>query len=309
MSFLYALATKTPCASVGRMKQEILHFTLESPEYPAVFRQLTDPPKEFFVRGNIDLIQSSDRPVVGIVGTRRADSSARRLARETAQLLAQTGCTVISGLAFGVDAEAHQGTLQGNGKTVAVLGNGLDESVMSPTQHRALAKKIVEQGGALLSEYPPTYPAGKYTYPARNRLIAALCTHLVVIQAPVGSGALITVDHALSLGRSIATFPGPTLNPGWLGSNKLLKDGAEVLCEPLDALHWLGIDVQASLPLASGQGKVVLEALKTETNTTQELIQKTALPAAELLKELSLLELSGQIELISGKWILAGRKI
>lgn len=290
--------------------KDIFCFKRGSSAYPEVFNQLTDPPQEVYVRGQIDLLSPSPHPMVGVVGTRRADAGGRRLARTVGRLLSQAGCTVVSGLALGIDAEAHQGALAadgvGNGaaagKTLAVLGNGLDERVISPQQHLNLALQIIRSGGALLSEYPPTFPAGKYTYPARNRLIAAVCTHLVVIQAPIGSGALITVDHALTLGRSIAAFPGPAYNPSWRGSNQLLKDGAEVLCEPTDALAWLGINQQASLALENRSESIVLKLLMGGAYTTQQLIQLSGLPSKKVIQELGEAELRGKVINLNGKW-------
>lgn len=285
---------------------DIQRFEQGHPKYPAVFKQLTDPPKQIFVRGQIDLLQPSDRPVVGIVGTRRADPTARRLAREVASRASDAGCLVVSGLALGVDAEAHQGALPG--KTVAVLGSGLADHIITPQQHLGLAHQILNHRGLLLSEYPETYPAGKYTYPARNRLIAALCTHLIVVQAPIGSGALITVDHALALGRNIASFPGPSLNPGWRGSNQLLKEGADVLCEPADVLSWLGIDSSLNKTLEmrmSEAEQLILKILTAQSCTTQELIARTHLDVASLTSYLGQLELAGCIQQSAGVWSLA----
>lgn len=291
--------------------KDIQHIQRSDAGYPEVFNQLTDPPAEIFLRGQIDFLTPVQRPVVAVVGTRRADASGRRLARTVGRLLSGAGCTVVSGLALGVDAEAHSGALEGAasspaaGKTVAVLGSGLADPTITPQQHLGLAQRILEHHGALISEYPPTYPAGKYTYPARNRLIAALCTHLVVIQAPIGSGALITVDHALTLGRSIATFPGSVFNPSWRGTNQLLKDGAEVLCEPADVLAWLGFNQQASFPFQPAGGgleEIVLKALSTGAYTTQELIKLTQRPAAEVVQILGAAELHHHVTLTNGKW-------
>lgn len=286
---------------------DIHHILRGSSGYPQVFEQLTDPPPEIYIQGRIDFHKLVDRPVVGIVGTRRADSSGRKLAWTVSRLVAQAGGVVVSGLALGIDAEAHQGALEAKGCTLAVLGNGLDDRVISPQQHLGLAKHIVKQGGALLTEYPPTHPAGKYTYPARNRLIAAVCTHLVVIQAPQGSGALITVDHALSLGRPVATFPGPVLHPGWRGSNQLLKDGAEVLCEPLQVLDWVGLRGQAKLPGVQAQSQLascLYQALKTNTCTTQELVELSGLGVNEVIRYMSQAELDGLVQIDKGKWRL-----
>ncbi|MEK7540129.1 MAG: DNA-processing protein DprA [Patescibacteria group bacterium] len=281
---------------------DISHIGRADPLFPADLWHLVDPPKELFFRGQFHLLQDK-HPLVGIVGTRRADPTGRRLSRRVGELLAQAGCTVVSGLALGIDAEAHHGALKAGGHTVAVLGSGLADRTITPQQHLGLAQQIAAHGGLLLSEYPPTYPAGKYTYPARNRIIAALVSHLIVIQAPVGSGALITVDHALQLGKSVAAFPGPSLNAAWAGTNQLLQQGAEVLCEPEDALQWLGLTGQQALPLAKNpEGHGIIELLLQEALSTEELVQKSGKSVAQILHELSSLELAGQVWRVAGKW-------
>lgn len=289
----------------------IYKFKPSQAEYAPDFLQLADPPEHIYMRGETSIFQryvKAGRPVVGVVGTRRVDPTGRRLAREVGRILGQADCLVVSGLALGVDAEAHQGALAGGGKTVAVLGSGLEDKVITPQQHLGLAHEILRHGGALLSEYPATYPAGKYTYPARNRLIAALVSHLVVVQAPQHSGALITVDHALSLGKSISAFPGPALNPGWKGTNQLIKDGAEVLCEPEDVLPWLGLDVQAHLPLSHTTSSL-LQLLQKRPCTKQELVIELRQPASEIAAQLTQAELAGTIMNLNGKWCAVHKKI
>lgn len=287
---------------------DISHIGRTDPLFPADLWHLVDPPKDLFFRGKFDLLQGN-HPLVGIVGTRRADPTGRRLSRRVGELLAQGGCTVVSGLALGIDAEAHHGALKAGGRTVAVLGSGLADNTITPQQHLGLAQQIVANDGLLVSEYPPTYPAGKYTYPARNRIIAALVSHLIIIQAPVGSGALITVDHALSLGKSVAAFPGPSLNAAWAGTNQLLQQGAEVLCEPEDALQWLGLKGQQALPLATNpEGNGIIELLLQAACSTEELVQKSGKPAAQVLRELSSLELAGQVWRVAGKWTARAQK-
>lgn len=286
----------------------ISHIARTNPLFPADLWHLVDPPKELFFRGQIDLLQGN-HPLVGIVGTRRADPTGRRLSRRVGELLAQAGCTVVSGLALGIDAEAHHGALKAGGRTVAVLGSGLADNTITPQQHLGLAQQIATHDGLLVSEYPPTYPAGKYTYPARNRIIAALVSHLIVIQAPVGSGALITVDHALQLGKSVAAFPGPSLNAAWAGTNQLLQQGAEVLCEPEDALQWLGLQGQQALPLATKLEKNgIIELLLQEGLSTEELVQKSGKSVVQVLRELSSLELAEQVSRVGGKWMKCSQK-
>ena len=200
--------------------------------YPPSLVNLHDPPRQLFARGRLELLE---RPVLGIVGTRRCTRDATDFTHEIAQAVTSAGGVVLSGLALGIDGAAHEAALP---HTIAVLGAGID--VYQPPSHRALQDRIANEG-LLLTEYPPGSEALPWHFPERNRLIAALSRALLVVQAPVRSGALITVDHALDLGVDCYAVPGPPRRNANVGSNEMLRDLCGVVLEPRDALDALGI--------------------------------------------------------------------
>lgn len=168
-------------------------------DFPAMLTEMTDPPYMLFYRGNLDCLQS---PCVSVVGTRRATPSARKATELFARDAAEDGCTVVSGLAYGIDSFAHRGSLlSANGQTAAILPSGID--TITPSVHKKLAERILQKGGLLMSEYIPGTPALAFRFVQRNRIIAALSSVTVVAQAPSGSGALITADYALAYGRDV----------------------------------------------------------------------------------------------------------
>ena len=198
------------------------------PEYPAPLRRIYDPPPVLYVRGELAALK---RDAVAIVGTRRPSLYGQETARRFAFDLAHMGLTVVSGLALGVDAEAHRGALQANGMTVAVIGAALDK--LAPVENRGLARSIVEGGGAVISEFPLGRGADRTTFPMRNRVVSGLSRGVLVIEAGPRSGTLITADQALEQGRSVMAVPGRIDSVASRGCHRLLKAGA-ALVESLD---------------------------------------------------------------------------
>lgn len=194
--------------------------------YPPVLRRLADPPPVLFLRGDTDLLARAAAAGVGVVGARRATPRGRDVARRLGAALGCRDVPVVSGMALGIDGAAHTGALDGKGPTVAVLGSGADRAY--PRRHGGLFREIVARG-LVVSEFLPGTPALPYNFPRRNRILAALCTRLVVVEAGRRSGALISVDHALDLGVEVFAVPGPIDTPGCAGSNALLRDGARPL--------------------------------------------------------------------------------
>jgi DNA processing protein len=193
-------------------------------EYPTNLRQIADPPPFLFVRGPAQL---TDANSIAIVGARAASDIGRRMANRLGLELAAKGFTVVSGLARGIDGEAHQGALDAHGKTVAVLGCGVD--VIYPSEHRKLAEAIVEGGGALISELPiGTQPLAE-NFPTRNRILSGLCLGVVIVEAAEKSGSLITARMALEQDRQVFAVPGSPLSGKTRGSNRLLKEGAKLV--------------------------------------------------------------------------------
>ncbi len=262
------------------------------PDYPAGLRDLPDPPSSLWTVGDLSMVVP---PVVAIVGTRRATPYGERITRELASALARAGVCIASGLARGIDATAHRAALAEGGRTLAVLGTGVD--VPYPVGHRALHGEIADRG-LLLSERPPGSRAVRGCFPRRNRLIAALAKVTIVVEAGALSGALITARHALELGRDVAAVPGPIDAPASVGSNALLRDGAIVIAAVADAMMLAGVTPAARRPrvVPEGDERVVWDALGGGPLELDSLVAATALPAARCLVAVTALELAGSVE-------------
>jgi DNA processing protein len=273
---------------------------MTSPRYPDSLSELTDPPPLLFLKGRWELLAG---PAVAIVGSRRATEVGRRAAETMGRVLAEAGVTVVSGMALGIDGAAHRGALLGGGHTVAVLGSGF--RVIYPGSHRSLFREIGERG-LLVSEFLPHESALPHHFPKRNRIIAALARAVVVVEAGRRSGALITVDHGLDLGRDILATPGSVENPQALGSNVLLQEGARVVPDPagiLDELEGLGLGSGAGRSGAAasegaGSGvppelQALWAALTREPIGVDEVATQAASSVTQALAGLSALELGG----------------
>ncbi|MEM9175897.1 MAG: DNA-processing protein DprA [Myxococcota bacterium] len=219
-------------------------------DYPARLAALDDAPPVLLVRGAPRILSA---PSVAIVGARAATRSARSQARRFARELAARGVVVVSGLARGIDAEAHRGALEAGGRSVGVLACGLDRTY--PPEHRALADALAETG-AVVSEMPLGTAPRRELFPLRNRIISGLCRGVIVIEARRRSGSLITVRHALEQGRDVFVLPGPTEGPFAEGSNRLLREGAIAVTEPADVLEDLGVEA----PAGEGDGRAAAPA-------------------------------------------------
>lgn len=209
--------------------------------YPPLLRELSDPPSVLFYRGTLP---DQGRPLVSVVGTRHPGAEASSQAYEFGGDFARSGVPVVSGLALGIDGMAHRGAVDAGGESLAVLGSGLDR--VYPASHRDLARRIVERGGALVSEYPPGTPPLRFHFPERNRVIAGLCRALVVVEAPEGSGALISADFALEGGRDLWVGSAGVVSPRGEGTRRLAEEGAPVASRAADVLEDWGQVVSAA---------------------------------------------------------------
>jgi DNA processing protein len=252
-----------------------------SPAFPPGLRAIHDPPPGLFVRGSADL-ELLARPAVAIVGARACSGYGASVARMLGRELAHAGLVVVSGLARGVDAEAHRGALEADASTVAVLGCGIDRDY--PAAHAELARRIAADG-LLVSEYAPGVEPAPWRFPARNRIVAGLCAATVVVEARERSGALITADLALEEGREVFAVPGEIASALSAGTNNLLKLGAAPLTSSADVLASFGLEA-AGRPVDGG----LLDLLPA---TADELVRRTGLPAAEIARALVELELYG----------------
>lgn len=267
------------------------------PAYPPRLRELADPPV-LHVRDPADAARLRvlvAPPVVAVVGARGASASGSAFAQRLAGSLAAAGVCVASGLARGIDAGAHAGALERGGRTVAVLGCGIDRDYPAATS--ALAARIAT-AGAVISEYPPGTPPAPYRFPERNRIVAALADVTVVVEAAARSGALITARLALELGRDVMAVPGSPWLSGSEGVNALLRDGAPPVVGPDDVLVALGLDPGATRdddPVVDPEAARVLAAVRRESASADVVAARCGMAIAAAIGALGRLELAGLV--------------
>ena len=268
-----------------------------SDDYPPLLNTIFDPPAVLYVRGAEAL--RAER-AFAIVGSRRATRDGKRAAREIAEGLSRNGVTVVSGLARGVDTAAHEGAVKAEGPTVAVLGCGVD--IVYPPENDQLAQRILETGGALVSEYPPgTRPLAGH-FPARNRIISGMSAGTLLVEGAQGSGAMITMDFAAEQGRDAFAVPGSIYSPQSSMPNKLIVDGATPVLshwEILEYYRWAerpaaNAEKAPKVELDEEEARIV-EPLRNEEMSFDELIAATGILPAKLNSHLTILELRGII--------------
>ncbi|MYE84227.1 MAG: DNA-protecting protein DprA [Gammaproteobacteria bacterium] len=277
-------------AGGGRRYKEHME-ALSGEALPECLRVIPDPPRRLYVRGATEALAA---PSVAIVGSRRASRAGRQFAETLAGDLAAAGLVVVSGLAYGIDAAAHRGALAGGGRTVAVLGSGLDR--VYPRQHTVLAAEITDGGGAVVSEYAADRSPRKHQFPERNRLISGLSLGVVIVEATTKSGSLITARMAAEQGREVMAVPGPVASPLSGGCHRLLKSGAALIETADDVLYAVGYDTAERTrkegERAPDRLAAVLEQVGAETTTLDQVVGATGMAleaAAEALVELELL--------------------
>ncbi len=248
---------------------ELLRLVRRSAGFPPLLGAIHDPPASLFVRGaSVDVLSSA---AVAVVGARSCSSYGRSVARSLGRELAAAGLVVVSGMARGVDGEAHRGALEGGGVTVAVLGCGIDRDY--PAAHAELARRICERG-LVVSEYEPGVEPAPWRFPARNRIIAGLCRATVVVEARERSGALITADFALEEGREVLAVPGEITSALSAGTNALLRLGATPVTRASDVLEAFGLEVAvAAPPELEPAAEQLLGRLRESPSTADELVR------------------------------------
>jgi DNA processing protein len=284
-----------------RIEAQGIHIlTWEDEAYPQRLREIEQPPPVLYLRGDY---LPDDLFAVAIVGTRRITAYGRQITEDLAAYLAANRITVVSGLARGVDAVAHQTALKAGGRTIGVLGSGVDR--IYPPEHRALAEKMMEQG-AILSDYPPGTPPDASNFPPRNRIVSGLSLAVVVIEAGETSGALITAEFAAEQGREVFAVPGSILAPQSKGTNKLIQNGAlsllkvEDLMQALD-LTRMGEHKAARKILPSDETEArLLNVLGQQPLHVDEIRNQTELPIEKVSAALALMELKGMVRQVGG---------
>lgn len=279
--------------------------TWEDEGYPTRLRDVDNAPPVLYLRGTIN---SDDDWAVAIVGTRRATSYGRQVTEKIARELAHNGVTVVSGMARGIDGVAHRAALDAGGRTLAVLGSGVDR--IYPPEHRRLAEDIISQG-ALVSDYPPGTPPEGRNFPPRNRIIAGLSLATVVVEAGKRSGALITSDFALEQGREVFAVPGSVLAPQSRGPNRLIQQGAHPLLHPKEILETLELSMlteqrQARTVLPSNPSEAqIFDVLGYESLHVDEIQVQTGMPIEEVTATLAMMELKGMVRKVGGMRYMA----
>ena len=276
--------------------------------YPRRLKEIDQPPPVLYLRGSL---YPEDGWAVAVVGTRRITAYGRQVAEEVAGMLARNGVTVISGLARGVDSVAHQAALSAGGRTLAVLGNGVDQ--VYPPEHRRLADEIIENG-ALISDYPPGTRPDASNFPPRNRIISGLSMAVVVVEAGQNSGALITAAFAADQGREVFAVPGNINAPHSRGTNRLIQDGAHPLLDPQEILEVLELNMvteqrAARVVLPAGAIEAQLfGALGREPLHIDEIRARTDIPIDQVTATLALMELKGMVRQVGGMHYIALRE-
>ncbi|MDP2811872.1 MAG: DNA-processing protein DprA [Rhodocyclaceae bacterium] len=272
--------------------------TLADADYPQALLTTADPPVLLYVKGDLRLL---NRPAIAIVGSRNATRQGEANAEAFAQALSQSGLTVVSGLALGIDAAAHRGALAGPGSTIAVIGTGADR--IYPAGNEALTREIAERG-AIVSEFPLGMPALATNFPRRNRLIAGLTRGCLVVEAAERSGSLITARLANEIGREVFAIPGSIHSPVARGCHKLIRQGAKLVERAediLEELHWESVVNPAALPpTMEAETDPVLIALGRDPCDLDTLTQRTGLTPEHLLAMLLPLELEGRVAQLPG---------
>jgi DNA processing protein len=289
-------------------KQDIKILTWEDEVYPQRLKEIDQPPPVLYIRGEY---LPDDLFAVAIVGTRRVTPYGRQITEELSSFLAANNMTVISGLARGVDAVAHQTTLKAGGRTIAVLGSGVDK--IYPPEHRALADQIVERG-AIVSDYAPGTPPEASNFPPRNRIISGLSLAIIVVEAGETSGALITAEFAAEQGREVFAVPGSIFAPQSKGTNKLIQNGALPLLSVNDLMQALDLTrvgerkaARKIMPADTIEAKL-LTILLDEPLHVDEIRNQAELPIEKVSAALVLMELKGMVRQVGGMNYVAVRE-
>jgi DNA processing protein len=278
-------------------KHEIQLISIFDDSYPPLLREITDPPFLLYARGNTAIL--SDANTLSIVGTRKPSRYGIDVTQSLTQEVARAGIIIVSGLALGLDGQAHQATLEAHGKTIAVLGNGLADNCIAPRSHLRLMRAIIDQGGCIVSEFPPETQASTGTFPLRNRIIAGISPATLIVEATRKSGTLITARLALDYNRDVLAIPGSIFSQLSEGSHSLIQEGAKLIHNAQDILTLYNTSSSSSeeknYEHLSPEEQLILKYLEYEPLSREDLAIKTKLSPDKLSTHLTMLEMNGLI--------------
>lgn len=283
------------------LRENIRIISIYHKEYPERLRKIHYPPTLIYVKGNI----TEKKLAIAIVGARKATLYGKKIAQNLGYQLSQENVQVISGLARGIDASGHQGAVDGEGGTIAVLGSGVN--VVYPRENINIYKKIIDSGnGCILSEFPLDTQPLRINFPIRNRIISGLSDGMVIVEAGEKSGSLITAEFALEQGKEVFAVPGPINNPMSKGPHKLIKEGAKLVSDIKDILEEFGqlkfFEFEDKINYNLDQKeKAILKVLGAEPITIDEIVEETQIPFSEVIAKLSILEIKGLVLHGSGR--------
>ena len=274
---------------------------IEDGDYPKLLKKIANPPKLLYIRGNL----LRNEACFGMVGSRRCSDYGKEIAFSIAKDLAKAGITIVSGMAKGIDTFSHQGALDGKGRTIAVFGTGLDEKSIYPKENIKLARKIIEKGGCLISEYPLGTRGKKQNFPERNRIISGMSLGTLVVEAKSKSGALITAALAQKQQRKVFAVPGSLHSLNSKGPHLLIKKGAKLIEKADDILKELNLFTPKQIFAKKIKGdsleeNLILKVLKEGSLPINKIIEKTNLPTQLVSSTLSLMEIEGKVKNLGG---------
>jgi DNA processing protein len=284
---------------IYKSNMKVINYTDDT--YPELLKQIHDPPILLFIKGQLI---PADKLAIAVVGTREVTSYGRDVTQRLSTALAEMGITIVSGLARGVDTIAHLSALDAGGRTIAVLGSGLD--IIYPYENKGLFNRIIEQG-AVISEFLPGTPPQKYNFPARNRIVSGLSLGVLVTEAPMQSGALITAQHAIDQNREVFAVPGNIMSNKADGNHKLIKDGAKFVSSVEDILIEIGLKIRDfvdNIPkkqiILDVEETILCNILSSQPIHIDDIIRAAKMNSSNALSLLLTLELKGVVKQISG---------
>jgi DNA processing protein len=286
------------------LKENVEIITIKDEAYPPQLKEIASAPPVMYIRGNKNILA---RKSIAVVGSRKFTDYGQRVAENLTRDLVRAGLTIVSGLALGIDGIAHNAALNAEGTTIAVLGTGIDDATIYPREHFSLAKRILENNGALLTEQPLKTPSLKQNFPARNRIMSGLALGTLVIEAAENSGSLITAEFALEQNREVFAVPGDVFSPQSAGANQLLKRGAKLVCSASDILEELNISrSQIALPLKhfepkTDEERIIWKTLSNEPLHIDNISKLTRLETSVVSSTLGMMEIESVVRNVGGK--------